>query len=57
MDCTGIKLKALDNDIKLGLGGTSCDRVNLFGQVHDRVVVFFVFFSDTVIRSHYTWYV
>jgi hypothetical protein len=48
-----MKLKALDDDIKLGRGGYSCERVNLSGQVHDRVVVFLVFFRDTVIGSHY----
>ena len=27
-----MKLKAQDDDIKLGPGGNSCDRVNLFEQ-------------------------
>ena len=48
-----MKQKALDDDIKLGPGGNSCDRVNLFEQGHDMVLVFIVFFSDTVIRSQY----
>jgi hypothetical protein len=49
-----MKQKVLENDIKLGPGGNSCDRVNLFEQGHDMVLVFIVFFSDTVIRSQYT---
>lgn len=49
-----MKQKALDNNIKLGPGGYSCDWVNLFEQGHDVVLVFIVFFSDTVIRSQFT---
>jgi hypothetical protein len=54
MDCTGMKQKTLDNDIKLDPGENCCDRVNLFEQGHDMVLVFVVFFSDTVVRSQYT---
>jgi hypothetical protein len=54
MDCTGMKQKALDNDIKLGPGGYSYDSMNLFEQGHDMALVFTLFFSDTVIRSPYT---
>lgn len=49
-----MKQKALDGDITLAPGGNSCDRVNLFEQGHDTVLVFIVFFCDTVIRSQYT---
>jgi hypothetical protein len=49
-----MKQKPLDNDIKLGPGGNSCDRVNLFKQGHDVILVFIVLFSGTVVRSQYT---
>jgi len=49
-----MKQKALDIDIKLGPEGNFCDRVNLFEQGHDMVLVFIVFFCDTAIRSQYT---
>jgi hypothetical protein len=48
-----MKLKALDDDIKFDPGGTSYESVNLFEWSHEKVLVFFVFLSDTVIKSLY----
>ena len=52
-----MKQKALDNDIKLGPGGNSCDRLNLFEQSHDMVLVFIVFFLILSLGHNIHWLV